>query len=89
MVELKVRLGPKGQIVIPKILRDQFKLYPNQEVIIKEEAEGVLIKSKEDPIKTLEKIAEIAAEKRKGKPFKYNKKEFYEQYEKRAKRAGL
>ena len=35
------------------------------------------------------KIAKIATEKRKGKPFKYNKNEFYEQYEKRLKRAGL
>lgn len=90
MVELKVRLGPKGQIVIPKILRESYNLFPNQEALMKEKEEGILItKSKDDPIKILEKIAEIATKKRKGKPFKYDKKEFYEQYEKRTRRAGL
>lgn len=88
MVELKVRLGSKGQIVIPKILRDNYKLYPKQEVIITEKDDGILIK-KEDPIKILEKIARTASKKRKGKPFIYNKEEFYEQYEKRARRAGI
>src|SRR3989338_2870127 len=57
MVELKVRLGAKGQIVIPKIFRDSFKLYPKQEAIMKEEENGILItRNKEDPIKILEKI---------------------------------
>ncbi len=90
MVELKVKLGAKGQVVIPKIFRESFHLFPNQEAIIKEKEDGILItKSKEDPIKVLEKIADISSEKRKGKPFRYNKKEFYEQYDKRNKRAGL
>ena len=90
MIELKVRLGSKGQVVIPKILRETYKIYPKQEIIITAEPGGVLIaKKKEDPIKIMEKIAEIATKKRNGKPFVYNKEEFYEQYDKRAKRAGL
>ncbi len=90
MVELTVRLGSKGQVVIPKIFRDHYNLYPEETVTIKANDEGVLItKNKKDTLKILEKIAEIATEKRKGKPFRYNKKEFYGQYEKRAKRAGL
>ncbi len=90
MVELKVTLGSKGQLVIPKVFRDYYMIYPKQQAIVKSTEEGVLItKNKEDPIKILEKIAEIASKKRKGRPFKYNKEEFYEQYEKRAKKAGL
>ncbi len=91
MVELKVRIGPKGQIVIPKILRDSYNLFPNQEAIVKEEEEGVLItKSNEDPIKVLEKIAEIATKRRKGKKFVFDSdKSYEEQLEKRARRAGL
>jgi len=90
MVELKVRLGSKGQVVIPKIFRDSYKMYPNQEVIILPKEEGVVIaKSKADPIRVLEMIAKIASEKRKGKTLRYNKSEFYEQYDKRAERAGI
>ncbi len=90
MVELKVKLGPKGQILIPKILREHYKLYPKQEVIIKEEKEGVLITNNEiDIIKELEKIAKEATKKRKGKKIKIDPHIIYEQYEERARRAGI
>ncbi len=90
MVELKVRLGSKGQVVIPKILRDSYKLYPKQEVIISEREEGVLIKKQDtDIIEKLKELAREASKKRGGKPFKYKKEDFYEQYEKKARRAGI
>ncbi len=86
MVELKVRLGPKGQIVIPKILREAYGIYPQQEVIIKEEREGVLIKKPvKDIVEKLRKIAEKINEDKKVNTLdtKAMKKIFYEQYEKR------
>ncbi len=90
MVQLKVKLGMKGQIVIPKIFREQYKIYPNQEAIIKEQEEGILItKNQQDPIEILEKIADEATKKRKGKKAEVDPHAIYEQYEKRAKRAGL
>ena len=90
MVELMVRLGEKGQLVIPKIFRDHYKLYPKETVTITANDEGVLItNNKKDLLKTMEKIAEIASMKRKGKPFIYNKEEFYEQHEERTRRAGI
>lgn len=92
MVELKVRLGPKGQIVIPKIFREAYKMYPEQEVIIKEQQDGVLIKKPvEDIIEKLRKIAEKVNENKKRKPMdaKTMKEIFYEQYKKRARRAGI
>ena len=90
MVELKVKLGPKGQVVIPKIFRNEFKLYPGHEVIIIEEARGVLIKRKsQNPIEILEKIAEEVNKRKRGKKIKIDAHDIYEQYEKRAKRAGL
>jgi len=92
MVELKVRLGPKGQLVIPKILRDYYKIFPNQEVIITEQSDGVVIKKeKKDPIEILERIAKKINEKKKIKtPSAMElKKTFYEQYDKRARRAGI
>ncbi len=91
MVELKVRLGPKGQIVIPKILRDQYKLYPKNEVIIKEDKEGIIIKKPDEDI--VKKLRTIAERINKNKKIKLNAKEIkemlYEQYEKRARRAGI
>lgn len=93
MVELKVTLGAKGQVVIPKIFRDYFKLYPKQPAIIKSTEEGVLILKKDnrnmDIIEQLMQTAIEASKRRKGKPFVYKKEEFYEQHDKRAKRAGL
>jgi bifunctional DNA-binding transcriptional regulator/antitoxin component of YhaV-PrlF toxin-antitoxin module len=90
MVQLKVRLGPKGQIVIPKIFRESYKLYPNQEVIVKAEKENVSINSiNEDPIHVLEEVSKEAARRRKGKKLVVDPHEIYEQYDKRAKRAGL
>ena len=90
MVELKVRLGQKGQLVIPKIFREAYKMYPEQEVIIKEEQEGVLIKKQtNDPIALLEKISQEAAKIRKGKKVRIDPNAIYEQYEKRTRRAGL
>ncbi len=90
MVELTVRLGPKGQLLIPKILREHYKLFPNQEAIIKDKEEGILIsRSQKDRIEIIEKIAEEAAKNRKNKKVNIDNHAIYEQYEKRAKRAGL
>ena len=92
MVELKVRLGAKGQIVIPKIFREAYKMYPEQEVIIKETEEGVVIKKNTgDVVEKLRKIAEKINEKKKIKYLdsKRMKEMFYEQYDKRARRAGI
>lgn len=90
MVELKVRLGAKGQIVIPKILRDKYKLYPKNEVIIKEDKDGIIIKKPDDNL--IEKLREIAKSinmKKIDLSPKNLKKLRDEQYEKRARRAGI
>ena len=90
MVELKVRMSTKGQIVIPKMIRDINKMYPSGEFIIRTEGGKTIIeKQEEDIIEFLNKVSEEAARRRKGKKFVYNKMEFYEQHDKRAKRAGL
>lgn len=90
MVKLKVRLSEKGQIVIPKIFRQTYKLIPNQEVLMSDEEDGVLIKNLDDDVVgKLKEIAEVAAKKRKGKPFHYDKREFYEQYDKHNRRTKI
>ncbi len=90
MVELKVRMSTKGQIVIPKIFRDSNKMYPQEEFIIKIEQGKVIIEKQEgDIVEKLREFAREAARLRKGKKFVYDKEEFYEQYDERARRAGI
>mgnify|MGYP001573390175 CR=1 FL=1 len=90
MVQLKVRIGEKGQIVIPKIFRESFKLYPNEEAIIEEEQNGVLIRKKD--IDVVGKLREIALKiNMKGKELDTHhiKKIMEQQYEERARKAGV
>lgn len=90
MVELKVRLGAKGQVVIPKIFRDHFQIYPNEEAIMREDVNGIIIqRQKMDVVQKLKEIAMKASAERKEKKLIIDKNSIYEQYEKRAKRAGI
>ena len=50
----KMRIGPKGQVVIPKLIRDDFGLKPGEEVLVDYRGSEVVIK------KTASNIAEIA-----------------------------
>ena len=43
MFERHVKVGPKGQIVIPKVFRDEFDIHPGSEVIIEYREGGLLI----------------------------------------------
>ena len=90
MVELRVRLGSKGQVVIPKILREAYGMYARQEVIITEKEEGVLIKrNSEDVLKKLNEIRKEVTRKLNGKKLTFNKNEIEEQYDERARKAGI
>ena len=90
MVELRVRLGSKGQVVIPKILREAYGMYARQEVIISEKDDGVLIKNNnKNPLEILNKISDEVSKKNKGKKITVHPHDIYEQYDKRSKRAGL
>jgi AbrB family looped-hinge helix DNA binding protein len=62
MLTDKMRLGPKGQVVIPKSFRKILKVGPGSEIIFRLDGEHVILeKESVDSIRTLEKIA------RKGK----------------------
>lgn len=44
MVELKLRVGPKGQIVIPKFVRERLGIKPRGYVIVELEEGGLIIR---------------------------------------------
>jgi len=43
MVKLKVKVGPKGQIVIPKVIREKLGIEPGRYLIIDEKDGKILI----------------------------------------------
>ncbi len=43
-----MKVGSRGQIVIPKILRDNFGIFENSEVLIEADEEGIKIR----PVRT-------------------------------------
>lgn len=48
-----VQVSPKGQILIPKRIRERYRVQPGGHVYILEEQDGILIKpAPEDPIET-------------------------------------
>ncbi|MFH0713337.1 MAG: AbrB/MazE/SpoVT family DNA-binding domain-containing protein [Candidatus Micrarchaeota archaeon] len=53
-MQFVMTIGPKGQVVIPKAFRDEFKLFPGEEVLISNENKQLEIKKKSEQ---MEKIA--------------------------------
>jgi AbrB family looped-hinge helix DNA binding protein len=50
----KVKVSPKGQVVIPKPLRDRFGIKEGEEVQVEESKKGILvIKSEKNPLKAM------------------------------------
>jgi AbrB family looped-hinge helix DNA binding protein len=46
LVELRIKVGPKGQILIPKVFRDRYGLKEGDAVVIEPEEDGVLIRGR-------------------------------------------
>lgn len=50
----RVRVSPKGQVVIPKPLREKFGIMEGQEVLIEGSKKGILVmKRAENPLKVM------------------------------------
>jgi len=82
MVRIKTKVGPKGQIVIPKVFRDEYNISPGDEIMIEENNNLLVIeKPQEDIIKKLENFA------KKIKLRKFNIHAIEEEYEERWKKS--
>jgi AbrB family looped-hinge helix DNA binding protein len=59
MLEETMRVGPKGQVVIPTSFRQVMKIGPGSEIVFRLDNDKVIIEAPkiEDPIQTLETIA--------------------------------
>ena len=69
MIEIRMRVGPKGQVVIPKVLRDAFKIGPGTEVTFSVESERIVMRAtRTDTADVFERIARFGKPIRKFPP---------------------
>jgi len=69
MFEIRMRVGPKGQVVIPKVLRDEFKIGPGTEVTFSVERERIVMRAtRTDAADVFERIAKSGRTIRKFPP---------------------
>jgi AbrB family looped-hinge helix DNA binding protein len=59
LLEETMRVGPKGQVVIPSSFRQVMKIGPGSEIVFRLDNDKVILEAPkiEDPIQTLETIA--------------------------------
>jgi AbrB family looped-hinge helix DNA binding protein len=58
-MKLKTKVGPKGQIVIPKPIREKLKIAPSDTVLLDLEGDQmILTKAYPDPVKAMAEMAE-------------------------------
>ena len=80
MVEVVTTVGPKGQILVPKILRNEYGIDPKDKVVLKEEKEGILIKKqKADSVSIFRSIAKNPPKAKKTGIF-FHERELHEKW---------
>lgn len=80
-IQLRATIGEKGQIVIPKPLRDMFHLRPFTELVFDIEQEKIILKKREKGLAVLEEyISAFKGKKKLPKKIDWNKL-YYSQYE--------
>ena len=65
MVSIRLKVGPKGQIVIPKVFREAYGIKEGGEVIVEPSEKGLVIRG---PIKAEELLRKIRGERKKINP---------------------
>ncbi len=66
-MNFKRRLGPKGQVVIPKDVRDFLSIEPGSEVVFEVKEEGAFMKPSRAPSQLLDEYLSILTPKLKKK----------------------
>ena len=80
-IQLIAKAGKKGQIVIPKPIREQFNIQPNTEVVFDIEDERIIIKKKKSSSGIFEDFINAVKKKKKFPEHIDWDKEYYSQYD--------
>ena len=80
---LKRTMGEKGQVVVPKDVREHLGLKPGSEVFFEVKETEVVLKSAVDPVKFLEDFCTIVKKRIKPMTPRQLKELYYEQIEER------
>ena len=75
MIEISMKIGPKGQVVIPKPFRNAFKMIPGTEVVFTIEGDRLMLSK--PPVKASEFFEKMAKRRKKG--FKMHPHAAYEE----------
>jgi len=66
-MKFKRTVGPKGQVVIPKDVREHLSVEPRGEVVFEVREDGVLMKRSQAPAEFVEEYVSIVTRKLKSK----------------------
>jgi AbrB family looped-hinge helix DNA binding protein len=66
MVEFKLNVSDKGQILIPKVLRDRYGVKEGELVLVEPTNDGLLLKRRPTPEEVLEALRQHIAKLRKA-----------------------
>ena len=79
-IQLVSKVGEKGQVVIPKPIRERFNLKKNTELIFDLEDEKLILKKKENSLIIFEEFVNVFPKRKFPKSVDWNK-EYYSQFE--------
>ena len=81
-IQLKARVGEKGQVVIPKPIRDQFNIQPDMNLVFDVEDEKIVLKKQQSGLQVFEEFI-TAVKNKKTPPKKIDwDEEYYSQFAK-------
>ena len=78
-IKLSSRIGEKGQLVIPKAIRDQFGIHPNTEVYFFVDQGKVILETKSEKGIVAELVNAVKKKKRFGKKVDWDSR-YYSQF---------
>ncbi|WCN28969.1 AbrB/MazE/SpoVT family DNA-binding domain-containing protein [Thermococcus kodakarensis] len=70
VVSIRLKVGPKGQIVIPKVFREAYGIKEGGEVIVEPREDALVIRRVPDTEELLKKLREYHKKRKGAKPAK-------------------
>ena len=68
LVSIRLKVGPKGQIVIPKVFREAYGIKEGGEVIVEPTDKGLIIMPKKSKEELIKELLEWKRKRARGKP---------------------